>query len=341
MNTQKDTQQKDLVSEPNTTDIPDNLKVKTKPRRTAGLKAFDAILYPFLSNVAVFMVSVVATYLTSHGDKVGGGVGKWFHARGEWLTNKLTKRDMSEDQADMIKMVFFSFADGSLMAPLIKLLEDRREKIAKRLDKMFGTLPEDESVYKAEPKQTWGSVLLGRLATVSIVVPVAVALDKWKIDDTKIEINPKTGEEEEVKKNMNDFLFNDPGEKFGKKLAEKKPHWQKNRWNVDVPELFRISAFETFYTSVCTAGLYFSSRIIARLTGNKDKPEAEQPIEHKGAKPVATEDKPTNNTDEKELIGDKKFADNEKSHSNSSKANIILQQQQETESSEAITQHSI
>ena len=36
---------------------------------------------------------------------------------------------------------------------------------------------------------------------------------------------------------------------------------------LDVKELSRVGFFEAFYTSVCTAGLYFSSRKIAQMSG--------------------------------------------------------------------------
>lgn len=224
-------------------DNPD-LYTSTHQHRTKGLKLFDAFLYPFLTNFGVFFTSVVATYLTSHGDKTGGHLGKFFFKRGQWLTNQMTtKLHWSPGTADMAKMVTFSFLDGSLMAPLVKMLEDRREKFARRIDAILGTKPEDESVYAAEPKQSWLSVLGGRLGVVSIVVPTAVALDK-------------TG--------LNEKLFSEPGRKTGEWIA-RNPDIAKPFGKLDIPGLFKTVFFEFFYTSVCTTGLYFSSRFIAKL----------------------------------------------------------------------------
>ena len=222
-----------------------------KQSRTKGEWLFDAFLYPFLNNVVVFSISVVATYLTSHGDKVGGSVGRWFQKRGTWFTGKAMKAGLSENQADMAKMVTFSFLDGSIMAPFVKLLEDRRETIARIIDKKLGTEPEDDSVYKQEPKQGWMSVLTGRLATSVIVVPTAVALDKA---------------------GLNDVLFSNPGKKMGAWVAKTYPSLPKKFPQIHFPDLFKIGVFEAFYTSVCTAGLYISSRFIARVA-NKTKPE--------------------------------------------------------------------
>lgn len=233
-----------------------------KPR-TPGLKAFDFFLYPVITNFGVLTLSMGATYLTARGgDKdasgklIYGKIGPFFQKRGEWLTNKFKSLGMSHGQADMGKMVFFSFLDGSLLAPVVKVAEDHREDIGCYIDRQLGTAPEDLSVYQKEPKQTWKSVLGGRFATAAIVVPTAVALDK-------------TG--------LNDVLFNEPGRRAGEALA-KNPTIAKAFGKLDVKELSRIGFFEAFYTSVCTAGLYFSSRFIAKMgKKEKEKPEAEKP----------------------------------------------------------------
>lgn len=236
---------------------------KKPPQRTPGLKLFDVLLYPLLTNVGVFAVSVGATYLTARGgdrDASGkliyGKVGEFFQKRGQWLMEKFKSTGMSHEQADMSKMVFFSFVDGSLMAPVVKTFEDHRENIACAIDTQLGTKPEDMSVYDAEPKQSWTSVLGGRALTAAIVVPTAVALDK-------------TG--------LNNTLFNKPGLRMGNWLAAK-PATKQVLGNLDVKELSRVSFFEAFYTSVCTAGLYFTSRGIARNSEDPKKAHHHAPV---------------------------------------------------------------
>jgi hypothetical protein len=125
---------------------------------------------------------------------------------------------------------------------VVKLLEDRREKIGRWLDEKMGTVPSDPGVYEAEPKQSWLSLLGGRVVTLGIVIPTAIVLGK-------------TG--------LNDKLFNNPGKNVGGWLA-KRP-WVKNTIpaHYDVQELTRVGFFEAFYTSVCTLGLYLTSRRIA------------------------------------------------------------------------------
>jgi hypothetical protein len=173
---------------------------------------------------------------------------------------------MTHKSADMSKMVFFSFLDGSLMAPLVKMFEDRREKIGRWIDKKCGTTPSDQDVYKAEPKQSWTSVLGGRAATAAIVVNTAVALNK-------------TG--------LNDKLFIEPGIKMGEWLKTK-PKVAKAFGKYDVGELSKVSLFEAFYTSVCTAGLYFSSRLFARKL-NKHKEFKELAAESNIQQPIQDE----------------------------------------------------
>lgn len=230
---------------------PEHQEHKASPKhRTRGLWAFDVLLYPVLNNIGVFIISVIATYLTSHGDKIGGAFGKWCYRRGEWFTDKAMKAGLSHDQADMSKMVFFSFADGTLMAPLVKMLEDRRERIAHWMDDRMGTTPDDLSVYAAEPKQSWGSVLLGRLTTSAIVVPTALALDK-------------TG--------LNNTLFKEPGKRWGAQFVKSYPGIAATFPRIDFSGLFKVGVFEAFYTSVCTGGLYFFSRLFAKISGKMGK----------------------------------------------------------------------
>lgn len=235
--------------------------LEKKLKRTPGQWGVDFILYPVLTNFGVLGLSMVATYLTSKGGDrnasgklIYGKVGEAFFKRGEWLKDKFKATGMSEGQADMSKMVFFSFADGTLLAPVVKFFEDRREKLSCMIDNKLGTVPDDKAVYKAEPKQSWLSVIGGRLATCLVVVPTAVALDKM---------------------GLNDVLFNNPGKKIGAMLA-KKPAIAKMFGKHDVQELARIGVFEAFYTSVCTAGLYFSSRNLCNFLKPKESVVAKE-----------------------------------------------------------------
>lgn len=219
-----------------------------KQNRTLGLKTFDLLLYPILNNFIVFGTSVAATYFTSRGNVHGGKVGKFLHWRGEQFQNVLqNKVGLNEKSAEMAKIVAFSFGDGILLAPVVKIFEDRRERIGKWLDDKFGTTPENLAIYEAEPKQTWGSVLKGRIAAGAVVLPTAIAFDV-------------TG--------VNAKLFDKRGQQLGSWI-ESKPSLARKFGSADIKELSRIGIFEAVYTSICTGALYVFSRMFARKHDEK------------------------------------------------------------------------
>lgn len=57
---------------------------------------------------------------------------------------------------------------GYLSLPFIKFFEDRRLKISTWIDKKLGKTPVEELSAKPEPKQTWGSIIKGRLTAVAL-----------------------------------------------------------------------------------------------------------------------------------------------------------------------------
>lgn len=255
--------------------------VVRKNRRTPGLWLYDALLYPILNNTLVFAISVGATYLTTKGGArnadgtlVYGKIGEFFQKRGDWLVKKFKGFGMSDESAGMAKMVFFSFADGTLVAPFVKVLEDRREQFAEKIDHALGTRATDLSVYEAEPKQSWSSVVGGRLATAAIVVPTAVALDKLHLHDRKTDTFLP----------LNEKFFTNPGIALGE-IAKKKGWFKNFAQKHDMHEVAKVTVFEAFYTTVCTAGLYLTSRFFARKQGKHLTPKT--PAESNNTTPTS------------------------------------------------------
>lgn len=219
-----------------------------KQRRTLGLKLFDVMLYPILNNFIVFGTSVAATYFTSRGNVHGGKIGKMLYDRG--VATEKFYRDtfgMKAESAEMAKIVTWSFADGALLSPLVKLFEDRREKIGKWIDDKLGTTPANLDVYESEPKQTWGSVIKGRVAAGAVVLPTAILFDK-------------TG--------VNSKLFDKRGQQLGAWI-ESHPRLASKFGPADIKEVARISIFEAVYTTICTGALYIFSRKFARSHDTK------------------------------------------------------------------------
>lgn len=240
----------------------DDSASKPAPGRTFGLRAFDAFLYPGVTNVGVFAVSVFFTYLTNRGEHFGrdGSSARWigeniFKKRGEWMKQSFMSAGLGEESANNAKMVFWSFIDGSLLSPFVKWFENDRTNIARSIDKLAGTEPDDDSVYTAEPKQTWGSILGGRLVTAIPVVLTAVQLDKAGANG----------------KSFNQKLFYEPGIQLGNWFAKTNPKIAAKFSKETFHELSKVTLFEVFYTSVCTTGLYVASRAIASFTDRRDK----------------------------------------------------------------------
>ncbi len=219
-----------------------------KQARTKGMKVFDTLLYPLLTNFAVTALSVFFTYQTSHGNPkkfLFGGDKNWFMKRGESLRGFFEKW-MSKESAKNAVMVFFSFLDGSLMAPVVKMFEDHRNDISKWFDQKLGTTPKDLSVYEDEPKQSWGSLLAGRAAAAGTIVPVAILLNRLGGEIS-----------------LNDRLLNNPGAKLGAWVKDKFPIIQRTFKGLNIPGLFKTLLFEVVYTALTTTALYFSSRFFA------------------------------------------------------------------------------
>lgn len=235
-----------------------------KPKRTLGLKIFDIGLYGVLTNTSVFAVSVLLTYMTKMGHEMGEvgstlrKVGTWVHDRKKPLIKGFNKIGVKGESAEMGAMVFFSFLDGTLFAPLVKLLEDRREAIALKIDTVLGTKAENMKAYEAEPKQSWTSVIWGRIKTSMIVLPVAIVMDKI---------------------GGNQKLFYGQGHALADAIETKAPklaNWLENHSVRDRKQFFAITVFEAFYTSVCTIGLYVLSRGFARKHPPQSKLAASQ-----------------------------------------------------------------
>jgi hypothetical protein len=304
------------VAQPAQTSAPSPSSEK-EHKRTAGMWITDTIVYPLVTNPAVAILSVAATYLTEKGgDKTQvkqlvngveelvekptyGWIGEQMAKRGQWLDKQFIKLNMTPKQAQMGRFVTFSFLDGSLLEPITSSLEDKRNDISKSIDNTLGTQPKDSSAYDEEPKRSDGSLLAGRAATVAVVVPTAVYLGKSRGKDAN-------GVE---KPSFNDKLFNNPGLEIGGKVDEilakgiehNKPSTFGEKMThsaakfaqgldkltgktLDKPVLFKTLIFEAFYTTVCTTGLYFSSKLFAH--SNKDEKKDAQPHALKQAAPT-------------------------------------------------------
>jgi hypothetical protein len=247
---------------------------KKKTERSLGQWAFDTIIYGGIINTTVFIASIAATYLTSYGRQFAGeskslvaSFARFMNGRGEYLDKKLLEKGWAKTPAaaEDMRMVAFSFLDGTVVSMLAKPLEALRNPIARFVDKKFSDKPVDEATYHNEPKQSWGSIFGGRLVTFAAVITTYFGLRSLHV---------KSGDSF---KNMNEALFADPGKKLGQKLAgiswvkDNFPNLSNEKSIINLPGLFRVGLFEAFYTTLCTLGLYSVSRGLARLFGKESR----------------------------------------------------------------------
>jgi hypothetical protein len=277
---------------------------RTPIKRTAGMKLFDFFLYPVLTNLAVFAISVAATY-HSHQKAPDWGI-----KTPQWATNlhekygqtplkyatqpllatyKALKGNPLKERGNVVRgwvqpflgekaaaalvMLFFSFVDGTLMIPVVKLFENNRVPITQKLDKLMATTPDDPSVYKAEPKQSWASIMGGRASVFAIIMSVFYGMKQpltsvpglLPLLDRHLGATlKKLAVPFEPKDSFNDLLFHKPGRVVGNWLEKNNILGIPKKFpNVKLPLLAEVSFFEFFYTSVCTAGLYGISRFYA------------------------------------------------------------------------------
>jgi hypothetical protein len=321
-------------------------EAKKEYKQTFGMKVFDVALFS-LNNILVFAMSVYLTILT---DSPPNKAKNWFERkmkqRGDLVENFLHEKfNFSKDSANVGKMVFWSFADGTIILPILKLIEDRKAQISRGIDTMFGKTPEDDSVYDAEPKKSWKSFLIGRALVAGIVVPTAVVLDRYKPKATVVDKEgniqkDQNGKRIKANQKFNDVLFHNNGALIGKKMSESDRPFAKWVTSIvgkdNMATLFRTSAFEAFYTTVCTVGLYFASRFIARKDDKKreakEKKQADRIQKAASNQTVLAQEEAqehAENKDEKSSTkGNKRYSDQ---HTKSSSAQDYVSTEQSSE----------
>lgn len=241
-----------------------------KPKRTLGLKLFDNFAYTLFINTTVFVASTLMTYMTKHGQSFGAegsnmrAVGVWFNERSRPINNFFKRIGVKSEKARSdFTSVVWSFLDGTIFSFLAKPLEDKREKIAMKIDDVLGTSPDNMRAYDAEPKQSWRSIVEGRFLTFLLVAPTA-----WLM--TRIGGNQRA--------------FLEPGFKFASTVEKHFPkigNWLSKKSISTAQQkgdFFGYVFFEAFYTSVCTAGLYLMSRMVARRHPKQEHHQSTNPV---------------------------------------------------------------
>jgi hypothetical protein len=239
-----------------------------KPERTWGLHVVDATIYG-INALVVTGGSMIFTYYTQYGDKEGGDWGAKIYSRGEGIKAFFMNHlGMDHKQAKAMNTVAWSFADGTFFTPFVWGMEQMREKAAQKIDEWLGTVPEDLSVYAAEPKQTLQSVIGGRLATMVVVLPIAISMGKLGTEEGRLTWN--TTPDNPNFTSMNDYAFHKPGKALGETLKAQPP-LAGIVDKINIPALASIGLFEAFYTAVCSVTQRGLSRVIATEINHSEK----------------------------------------------------------------------
>ena len=145
------------------------LPPQQEKKRTLGNIIYDFGVFGSVAWLGVYCVSAFFGHESMYGknkyfnwlrtlnDKISGGVSNFLSKN----SKNLSPEDI-EGYARGSAMFATLGTGGSMLMPLIKWMEDNRQKNAAKIDKFLGTTPPEQEAIN-EPKQTWKSVFSGRL----------------------------------------------------------------------------------------------------------------------------------------------------------------------------------
>lgn len=225
---------------------PQNPELCEEKKRTVGNKIFDWGVYSAVAFIGVTAVGLVITHEAKYGklkafDWLRKGEEKGSKVLSEKVFGKLMKGKPQEhiDQWSRDSTMFaFLATGGTLLMPIIKYMEDNRQKLASKIDNMLGTTPPDPDLVAKEPKQSWLSVMSGRAASVAVSYSAFATM------------GPKNADK------ASRFL----GGKVEKAIMKAVP-------TADATKVGRFShlvAFDAIFTAFTAAVTYAAARIVAK-----------------------------------------------------------------------------
>jgi len=168
------------------TTAPDRQQDKHTPKlaRSSGNIKLDMALWGGIQGVGIWLFSLVVADWAQSGK---GFLNKGFEAGRTWLTPRLGKfaenktsqkiwGSSKEQWASSIVLTLALSLGGTILLPVTKYFEDRRTQIATWIDKKLGHDDIDPSQIRPEPKQTWGSMIKGRLMSLGLGYAIFAAL---------------------------------------------------------------------------------------------------------------------------------------------------------------------
>lgn len=228
--------------------LPDNSQDCVVKQRTFGNKLYDWLIYGSVSWAGVSAASLLTVHEAHHGTKPSFN---WLRNLNTKFTETLSENVFSKIFKSPAKVKAWSSGTamfwmlglgGSALSPILKYLEDNRQKISSKIDNMFGTTPPDPELVAQEPKQSWLSVGAGRFASVAtgylsfcaMGPKVADSVSKW----------------------------------CGEHATNMYMKWKPKANPVKVRRVADIAVFDIFFTMVTASATYLISRFVAKRTDN-------------------------------------------------------------------------
>ena len=230
-----------------TTDPPAEPKAAPKVKhRTVGNIIYDWGIYGTFAWGVVALASALSAHEAMHGNHK---VFNWLRSLNNNCISGLSSFLSSTLLKGKPKALIDGWARGStmfvtlgmggwaMMAP-IKWLEDNRQSNAAKIDNALGTTPPDPETIEHEPKQTWHSVLSGRLYSWGLSYAAFCLMGPTVTD----QLNDKIGE-----------------------YATQA--WMKVRPKAHLPTVKKwanIAAFDALFTVITASATYLWSRQVAK-----------------------------------------------------------------------------
>jgi len=167
-----------------------------KTSATTGEKWFSALRFAAGEGIILFLTAVLA-YVARYGKDSYGPVPNYLKKFQGWMTDKLLNNKVlplgknpgshSERLAHIIAGTTILMHGGNAFTPVMKVIEDRKERIVTYINDRWGKPGEVEAGkanVRAEPKQTWGDLVKGRLIAWGVVFLTFVGAD-WALGQNK------------------------------------------------------------------------------------------------------------------------------------------------------------
>jgi hypothetical protein len=213
-----------------------------KRPKSAGDKLFDFLVYPVMNYIGTFVLTVVVADWMMHGKtKLGSKtITEHFESVSRGLEGGLKKVGL-EKNAKSIIMTSVLMPGGSLMIIPVWIAEHFRTPLVATFNRWLGDKTPPATIDHDVPKQTFGSLIKGRLVAYAAVwtgmTGANMALGDKRFD------NFSSG--------VADFLVHNP---------EKNPRMHRYA---------RLAALDVFATAVSTLLLYAGSRFFAEKREEK------------------------------------------------------------------------